>query len=366
MGLARTDEISSTEKLLNHIRGNQGATPPPAALPLSIYSQFKRSFLVSLPIKKPVTVSAEIGRTEIRLVKAVALATDRYQIVDWRSVAMESGLSKESGRFLPFFQETLDKFVGNDRHAALWTTISSVDVETRFIRIPKVPKKQIANAVYWSFKREVSINDDQDIFDYDILGECTEEGLDKIEVLAYTVPKQRVEETKKLFAKAGYPLHGISFVPFAIQNLFRIGWVGAGKSVCTLFIGQDWSRIAIYSNNNLVLFRDIRAGLQGMVEAIAESLSAGGHSMSPPSHDGSGSQSPDGAGLLGLDPLVFGLGEVDLDARHEDLLRIYTLCLHPTPIPRGDIHPLWRRWCVPGRERWLPISFPGREGGQAP
>lgn len=296
MGLARTDEISSTEKLLNLIRGHQGPTPAPAVLPLSMYGQFKRALLVSLPIKKPVTVSVDIGRSEIKLVKTVALSMDRHQIVDWRSVAMEAGLGKEGNRFARFFQEVLDQFVGHDRHAAIWTTISSVDVETRFLRIPKVPKKQIANAVYWSYKREAPINDAQDIFDYEVIGECTEEGVDKIEVLAYTVPKQQVEETKKRFAKAGYPLSGISIVPFAIQNLFRTGWVGTGKNVCTLFIGQDWSRIAIYADNNLVLSRDIKAGLQGMVEAIAETLPAG--TQPSPGHDDSEDKNPEGADIM--------------------------------------------------------------------
>ena len=43
--------------------------------------------------------------------------------------------------------------------------------------------------------------------------------------------------------------------------------VGA-KTICNLFIGKDWSRIAIFSEGNLILSREIKSGIQSMVDAI--------------------------------------------------------------------------------------------------
>jgi len=268
--LARTDEVSSTEMLLNVIRGQKGPDPLPA--PPSPAQGLKRSILDVLPIKKPVTVSIDIGENEIRLVKVTAQSGEKYQIVDWRKVTIDPGLGRDSNLFVSFLQQAVADFTRNEPHAAFWTTISSVDVETRYLRIPKVAKSQIANAVFWTYKREAQINESKDIFDYKVIGERMEEGTEKLDVIAYTAPRQRVEATRKLFASAGLQLTGISIVPFAIQNLFRTGWISADKNVCTLFIGRDWSRIAIYSGDNLILSRDIKAGLEGMVESIAETL----------------------------------------------------------------------------------------------
>ncbi len=62
-------------------------------------------------------------------------------------------------------------------------------------------------------------------------------------------------------------------MPFAVQNLLRAHWINPEvKNLCNLFIGTDWSRIAVFSEGNLVLSRDIKAGVISMVEAIREAL----------------------------------------------------------------------------------------------
>ena len=91
--------------------------------------------------------------------------------------------------------------------------------------------------------------------------------------MAYIAPKQEVVQLKNLFVKIGFPLTGITIVPFGIQNLLRTNIIDAReKLVCSLFIGRDWSRIVIYSHGNLVLSRGIKAGIRSMIEAVAQEL----------------------------------------------------------------------------------------------
>jgi len=137
-----------------------------------------------------------------------------------------------------------------------------------------VPKKQIFNAVYWSYKKNIPLNDSKDIFDFEVLGNITDDGLKKIEVTAYSIPKKVVDELQSLFFEAGYPLAGISSLPFAIQNMFRAGWLENGEEdcICTIYIDLEWSHINIYSNRNLVLSRVIKAGIHSMQEALRDML----------------------------------------------------------------------------------------------
>ena len=89
--------------------------------------------------------------------------------------------------------------------------------------------------------------------------------------MVYTAPRQEIEDLKALFSRIGWPLTGISIVPFSVQNLFRTGWIPALEgTVASLFIGNDFSRIDIYSADNLVMTRGIKAGLSSMVEALVE------------------------------------------------------------------------------------------------
>ena len=160
-------------------------------------------------------------------------------------------------------------FCGNSKNVKLWCTISSARVETRQIRIPKVNPKQIPNSVYWSFKKISAFDEKENIFDFEILGESEENDRPKIDVMAYTALQKEIRELKEIFSKAGFPLQGISIVPFAFQSLLRAGRLGTDEmNVSSLYIGRDWSRIDIFSEGNLTLSRGIKAGVKTMIEAL--------------------------------------------------------------------------------------------------
>jgi Tfp pilus assembly PilM family ATPase len=101
------------------------------------------------------------------------------------------------------------------------------------------------------------------------LGDIEEGSAQKIEVMAYTAPNQEIKKLKDIFSKSGFPLTGISIVPFALQNLLLNNCVGTdAKNVSSLYIGRDWSRIDIFSNGYLVLSRGIKAGIKTMRATI--------------------------------------------------------------------------------------------------
>ena len=84
-------------------------------------------------------------------------------------------------------------------------------------------------------------------------------------------PRQEIEALKGLFSRIGWPLTGISIAPFAVQNLFRTGWISTQEgTIASLFIGNDFSRIDIYSGGNLAMTRGIKAGMSSMVEALVD------------------------------------------------------------------------------------------------
>ncbi len=272
--MAKNDEISSTEKLLDVIRSKSaGASsdhPKPALQPPDLKPAGLGGNIL---FKKKVTVGIDIGVADIKLV-AVSLSGDRKpELVDYARLPFESGLRKDKNRFSQFLKTGISNFCSSSKKAEFWCIISSARVETRYIRIPKVPARQVANAVYWTYKKEVNFNDQSDIFDFEMIGDVVEEGARKLAVIAYSAPRQEIQELKSMFARIGYPLTGISIIPFAMQNFLRNQWVDIGdRNICNLFIGTDWSRIAIFSEGNLILSREIKSGIQSMVEAIGENI----------------------------------------------------------------------------------------------
>lgn len=275
--MTKNDEISSTEKLLKLIRGKSDSnlessdtsSPQPAAS--SLIPSFSKSFF----FRKTVTIGIDIGYSALNLAKIVRFSEKQQELLDYVRVPFESDISQDSPKFSKFLKSSLADFCDSSQKFEIWCTISSARVEIRYLRIPKVSKRQIANAVYWTYQKQIPFDKKEEIFDFEILGEIREGGVTKIEVVAYTVPKHEVEALKKAFSKSGYPLTGISIVPFAIQNLLKTHWIETDeKNVCSLFIGRDWSRIAILSGGNLVLTRGIKAGIKSMIEAVREEMHA--------------------------------------------------------------------------------------------
>lgn len=278
--LAGKDEISSTEKLLTLIRsgdadgGNPEAPDPADPRTAPGDGQATQAVVAKkrFGMRGTPTLGIDFGRTTMKMA-LVRHTADKMVLERFATVAYEKDVFPESPRFPVFLKSVLNDFCVKCRELNIWSSIPSTNVGTRFLRIPKVPRKQLANTVYWSYKKEAHFEDRDSILDFFVLGDSVEDGIPKTDVIAYTAPRLEIENRRRVFSKAGYPLKGVSIVSFALQNLFQTGWTETlGENVCTLFIGSDWSRIAIFSGNSLILSRDIKAGLEGMVAAIATRL----------------------------------------------------------------------------------------------
>lgn len=272
--MPRLNEITSTEKLLNLIRGKDNKV---SAKPQTIHSSSKYKKILSnpfnkiIPRQKAVTLGIDIGFSHIRLVKVIRTPDNRWKLIDWKQIPIPPALAKGSDEFAHFLKSETSSFCGTWKVVNVWVLMSAANVEVRHIRIPKVSGKEIANAVYWTIKKEVPFDEKENFIDFEVQGEVIEQGINKIAVMAYIAPVREVEDMKRLFSKVDMPLTGITIVPFAIQNIFRNGWCNDFEErFAILFIGNDFSRIDIYNRGNLVMTRDIKAGTNSMIDSLME------------------------------------------------------------------------------------------------
>lgn len=272
--MPQNDEITSTERLLGIIRNEEKGIdlPEDYSLEESVVAPKPRAPR-AWSLKKNVTVGVDFGYTDVRLVKIRQSSEKQWHLLGYRSIPFDPQISKESPEFSDFLRKTLANFCGPSGKCALWSSVPSEGIEIRNILIPKVPKRQIANVVFWSLKKEVPFDEKKSVFDYEILGEVEKAGVNRISVLAWAVPKQEVMEFKSLFNRSGFPLTGLSLSPFAIQNMLRTGLIRTdGKTASVLFVGREWSRIDIFSSGQLVLARWIKTGINSMIEGIMEKV----------------------------------------------------------------------------------------------
>lgn len=275
--MARLKEITSTEKLLNIIRSKKDdmKTEPLDTSRIDPPKKLFRFTRLRIPSgEKRVTIGIDIGHEYLRMVKTARSADKRWELLDYKSVPFAHITTRKAPEFSNFLSSELNKFCGSIGNANLWAIMSAARVNVRHVNIPKVAKKQIENAVYWTIKKETPFDDKDTVFDFEIQREITEQGVGKWLTMVYTAPREEIEELKGLFSQIGLPLTGISITPFAIQNLFKTEWIPPAieGTVASLFIGNDFSRIDIFAKGKLIMTRGIKAGINSMVEALMERL----------------------------------------------------------------------------------------------
>ena len=265
------DDISSTEKLLDLIRKKKNG-PARAIVTVNSTPLAQKNIRPAIT-KKSIHVGIDIGHESLRLVKTERLSDGKWNLMDYQTVPFAHLMRKGTPDFYNFLKTELTKFCGSYKKIQIWAIMSSANVTVRHIRIPKVPKNQIENAVFWSFKKEFSFNEKESILDFEVMEEIIDQGSPKWVVMAYVAPQGEAEAIKNLFSKIALPLTGISIVPFAIQSLFRTGWLAKSTdTIAYLFIGNNFSRIDIFNKGNLIMTRGIKAGNNSMIESLYEVL----------------------------------------------------------------------------------------------
>jgi Tfp pilus assembly PilM family ATPase len=278
--LASLNDINSTEKLLNVIRGKNKEPFRTLGKPEVFLSKKKPAKKIKitlpqhLPDKKRFTVGVDIvGQEFIRLAKTVKSSDGRLVLTDQKMIQYGHLTSKGSSEFNSLLKSSLVAFCGSIADCNIWSMMPAGEMNVQYIKIPHVHKKQLENVIYWTAKKENPIDEKNFILDFELQGEIIDQGIPKYSVMVYTVPKAEVEKVKNLFSNIGVPLAGITISPFAIQNIFRSKWMPASEGTfASLFIGNDFCRIDIYSKDNLVMTRGIKIGTSSMMEAIADSV----------------------------------------------------------------------------------------------
>ena len=273
-------DINSTEKLLNVIRGkDEDSFGAFGKQKISLTPNQPGNIRFGLPRKifnqKQYTVGIDIGREFICMVKTAFNNFNQPVLADKKIIKINPQLSVDSPEIASLLKSSLVEFCGNVADCDIWTKISTAEVNVHFLKIPRVPDKQLEKVIFWTAKKEGFFDEEKHIFDFERQDEeVIDQGTPKYSVMVYSAPKREVEKIKSLFSDIGVTLAGITIVPFAMQNIFRSKWMPAPENIfASLFIGDDYSRIDIYNKENLIMTRLIKTGSNtSMAEAIASAI----------------------------------------------------------------------------------------------
>ena len=161
------NDINSTEKLLNVIRGKDKESFSALGKQKVFLSEKKPAKKIKvIPPKrffdkKVYTVGVDYDWEFIRLIKTAKDSGGRPILVDQRVIKYSQQPSNGLSEFNTLLKSSLVAFCGSVASCNIWTKISANYVNVYFLKVPRVPKKQLENVIYWTAKKEGFIDEKQ-------------------------------------------------------------------------------------------------------------------------------------------------------------------------------------------------------------
>jgi Tfp pilus assembly PilM family ATPase len=223
-----------------------------------------------------VHVGVDISRTQLVCVKTRGQDADS-EILGTAVVSLPEAAEPGTPVFVDILRDTLNGLCGSGPAPRVWAASQTARVNVQFVSIPKVASRQVDNAVFWTAKKEMGFDEGTVVFDFERRGEVSEKGAERLGALAYTAEREGMRSIRESFARAGYPLTGLTTEPFAHQNLFRRRMMPkTGGATAVLYVGQNWSRLEIGAGGNLIFVRVIKTSMAGMEQAVLDALESQG------------------------------------------------------------------------------------------
>ncbi len=197
------------------------------------------------------------------------------KVSNFLAVTIPAQEEKESGPFyeraplIETLSANLSLFCEGAKNPEIWCTFESKRIKILNVIIPKIPSKEIPNAVLWATKKEVEFDLAEYLFDYRIIKEIEDGKLKKIITLVYLFHKEEIQGVTAMFQKIGFPLTGITHYSSAINNILQKNYL-ADDNIPTVHLTfeKPTAHIDVYCQGTLLFTREIKTGVSSYTESV--------------------------------------------------------------------------------------------------
>ncbi|MDF1615447.1 hypothetical protein [Desulfurivibrio dismutans] len=322
----RRKELSTTEKLLDLIRAGDdhdvpprresntaaAAVPPAAAAPArddapraeqkscpprppllspSRWSELAAKLPVLRRRGRPVTVGISLRPDALELA-VVGHVHGRQLLQDHQSYSVKQEAaagapdSDDSWLDSAAMQEALRRALavvqaahgGSAQPLEIWTELPWHHVDVHLLTIPPVATSEVANAVFWAARKNIdSFDPKNQILDFVLRPAAEADNDGKRRAVVFLAPRAVVERLRQLFRALSFPLAGITAPSSALRNLcLQERLSGGDRAFSLLRLEENSSFISLFRDCGLVFSRDIKTGLQSILEVGPAAMANGG------------------------------------------------------------------------------------------
>ncbi len=142
--------------------------------------------------------------------------------------------------------------------------------------LPKMPKKDMKEAVRWEMRKQISFPPDELVCDFTTIGEVKRGEESMLSLIAFGAQNGDVERLLKTMEDASLNPVAVDVVPMAMLLSFdhNNAWE-EGANYSMVDIGDSKSTLAIFKDRKLVFAREIPIGGKELTNVVMNALSCG-------------------------------------------------------------------------------------------
>jgi type IV pilus assembly protein PilM len=210
-------------------------------------------------------LGVDIGSSSIKVVR-LKRRGGGYRLAGVGYAKMQPGISRKG---ISEVLKTLLKVEGiGGRRAA--SAMAGESLTFSHVRLPKMPKRDLDEAVRWEVKKGIGFPDEA-VIDYVVNDEIREEGKTMLSILAFAVRREEVLEHAGILRGASLIPDAIDVYPMALLSAFDYNYASEkGKRYAILDIGASKTTLAVVSSGSLRFTRQIPLGGNDITKIIQD------------------------------------------------------------------------------------------------
>ena len=155
-------------------------------------------------------------------------------------------------------------------------SLSGDQIIVRYIKLAYMTREELKGVIRFEAEQYIPFSIDQVVLDFHILGEVTEEGQKKVEVLLVAIKEEVVNQYIHLLQGAGLNIVLIDIDSMALHNSLEVNYDKKdGETVAIINIGAKYSNLNIVEDGVTRFSRDIPIGGISLTNDISKEFNLG-------------------------------------------------------------------------------------------
>ncbi|MCB7129233.1 MAG: hypothetical protein J3T61_06835 [Candidatus Brocadiales bacterium] len=199
---------------------------------------------------------------QIKLVEMTSSA-EKLEVTDFVIEELQGGLKLVGPRLSKILQER------GFKAKSINAIIPYPSIDYHQVSLPPMSKRDTRMAADREARKDLKFPADELVFDYEVVGESEEKGLQKIELVVARAQSKDMAELFSIAGESRLKLSSLTVVPAALRNLFWMRGGAGDETVAMVHDGGEKGTIVIFYQGNLRFPREfpLRRGSEADVSA---------------------------------------------------------------------------------------------------